>query len=101
MEMTKLMYNLKEIGPIEYFINVSPEMAGKTITFLRSMGHFTTHGIKYYNDNNVEISSEMVSGHVDNLKTEYVIPEGTRKIGIYYSSSESQDWGKIFELKVK
>lgn len=88
-------------GPIEYFVKVLPEMAGKRITLLRSMGHYTTHGIKFYNDNNDEISNEILKGHINNLKTEYVIPEGSKKIGFYYSSSNSQDWGRIFEVEVR
>ena len=87
-------------GPKEYFVDISPEMYEKEITLLLSMGHGTTYGVKYYDKDNNEIGSVLQSGNVNNTKLKYTIKSGTAKMGIYYSSNNSQDWGKLFEVSV-
>lgn len=87
-------------GPKEYFVDISSEMYEKEITLLLSMGHGTTYGVKYYDKDNNEIGSVLQSGNVNNTKLKYTIKSGTAKIGIYYSSNNSQDWGKLFEVSV-
>ena len=97
------LINFSGYGPIEYFIDVSSEqyMYNSSIILSLSMGHYTTYGIKFYNQDNNEIDSSLQSGNVVNSRLEYVIPSGTTRIGIFYSSSHPGDWGYLYEISLK
>ncbi|MCI8482094.1 MAG: hypothetical protein HFJ27_03260 [Clostridia bacterium] len=92
--------NYSGSGPVTKYMDISPEMQGKTISTLKSMGHFTSHGVIFYNDNNEEISRSIESGNCLRITNKYTIPSGTAKLGFFYSSSHPEDWGNLIEISI-